>query len=47
MKHAVKHIRFVGMVAASREQGSRLRDATGREWRRMPACSSPKRKGQR
>jgi len=39
MKHAVKHIHFVGMVAASREQGSRLRDATGREQRRMPACS--------
>ena len=47
MKHAVKHIHFVGMVAASREQASHLRDATGREWRQMPACSSPKRKGQR
>ena len=47
MKHAVKHTNFVGMVAASGEQGSRLRDATGREWRQMPACSLPKRKGQR
>jgi hypothetical protein len=47
MKHTVKPTHFVGMVAASREQGSRLRDATGREWRQMPACSSPKRKGQR
>jgi hypothetical protein len=37
MKHAVKHIHFVGMVDPSREQGSRLRDATGREGRRMPA----------
>jgi hypothetical protein len=36
MKHAVRHIYFVGVVAASREQGSRLRDATGREGRRMP-----------
>jgi hypothetical protein len=37
MKHAVKPIHFVGMVAPSREQDSRLRDATGREGRRMPA----------
>jgi len=37
MKHAVKHIHFVGMVDPSREQGSRLRDATGREDRQMPA----------
>lgn len=36
MKHAVKHIHFVGMVDASREHGSRLWDATGRERRRMP-----------
>ncbi len=36
MRHAVKHLHFVGMVAASREQGSRLRDATGRERRQMP-----------
>ena len=36
MKHAVKPIHFIGMVAPSREQGSRLRDATGREGRRMP-----------
>jgi len=47
MKHAVKHIHFTGMAAASREQGSRLRDATGRERRRMPTRSLPKRKGQR
>jgi hypothetical protein len=37
MKHAVKHIHFVDMVDPSREQGSRLRDATVREGRRMPA----------
>ena len=36
MRHAVKHIHFVGVVAASSEQGSRLRDANVREWRRMP-----------
>jgi len=36
MKHADRHIRFAGVVVASREQGSRLRDATGREGRRMP-----------
>ena len=47
MKHAVKHIHFVGMVAASREQGSRLRDATDRERHQMPACSLLKRKGSR
>jgi len=47
MKHAVKHIHFVGMVASSREQGSRLRDVTGRERREMSTCSLPKRKGQR
>ncbi len=35
MRHAVKHIHFVGVVDPSREQGSRLRDATGREGRRM------------
>jgi len=35
MKHAVKHIHFIGMVDPSREQGSRLRDATGREDRQM------------
>ena len=39
MKHAVRHIHFVGMAALSREQGSRLRDATGREERQMPACT--------
>jgi hypothetical protein len=37
MKHAVKHIHFAGMVDPSREQGSRLRDASGREARQMPA----------
>ncbi len=36
MKHAVRHIRFVGVVDANREQGSRLRDATVREWLQMP-----------
>ena len=36
MKHAVQHIHFIGMVDPSREQGSRLRDATGREGRQMP-----------
>ena len=36
MRHAVKQIHFVGVVDPSREQGSRLRDATGREGRRMP-----------
>jgi hypothetical protein len=35
MRHAVKPPHFVGMVAPSREQGSRLRDATVREGRRM------------
>jgi hypothetical protein len=39
MKHAVKHIHFVGMVDPGREQGSRLRDATGREGRRMPTLN--------
>jgi hypothetical protein len=43
MKHAVRHIHFVGVVAASREQGSRLRDATGREERRMPTGESQQR----
>jgi len=43
MKHAVKHIHFVGVAAASREQGSRLRDATGRERRRMPTGTLDKR----
>ena len=41
MRHAVKHLHFVGMVAASREQGSRLRDATGRERRQVPTCRLP------
>jgi len=36
MKHAVKWIHFVGMVDPSREQGSRLREATVGEGRRMP-----------
>jgi len=47
MKHAVKRIHFVGMVDPSREQGSRLRDATGREDRQMPIRTLPKWKGQR
>ena len=42
MKHAVKHIHFVGMVDPSREQGSRLRDASGREERQMPATAAGK-----
>ncbi len=40
MKHAVKHIHFVGMVDPSREQGSRLRDASGREERQMAAMTA-------
>ena len=36
MRHAVKHLHFVGMVAVSCEQGSRLRDASAREGRQMP-----------
>jgi hypothetical protein len=36
MKHAVKQIHFVGMASLSREQGSRMRDATGGEGCRMP-----------
>jgi hypothetical protein len=47
MKHAVKHIHFIGMVDPSREQGSRLRDATDREDRRMPMLSPPKGEGAR
>jgi hypothetical protein len=42
MKHAIKHIHFVGMVDPSREQGSRLRDATGREGRRMSTSGGGK-----
>lgn len=42
MKHAVKYIHFVGMVVPSREQGSRLRDATGRKDRQMPALGAGK-----
>ena len=42
MKHAIKHIHFVGMVDPSREQGSRLRDATGREDRQMPITDACK-----
>jgi len=42
MKHAVRHIQFVGMVNPSREQGSRLRDASGREERQMPATAAGK-----
>ena len=47
MKLAVRPIHFVDMVAASREQGSRLRDATGREGRRMPADGMPGREMRR
>ena len=36
MRHAVRHIHFVGVVAPSSEQGSRLRDVSVREGRRMP-----------
>lgn len=36
MRHAVRHIHFVGMVASSSEQGTRLRDVGVREKRRMP-----------
>ena len=36
MRHAVKHLHFVGVVAASSEQDSCLRDASAREGRRMP-----------
>ena len=35
MKHAVKHILIGGMASLSREQSSRLRDATAREGCRM------------
>ena len=41
MKHAIKPIRFIGMVDPSRKQDSRLRDATGREDRRMPIWGLP------
>jgi hypothetical protein len=41
MKHAVRHIHFVGVVVLSREQGSRLRDAIVREGRRMPKAAEP------
>jgi len=36
MRHAVRQIHVVGMVAASSEQDSRLRDVSVREGRRMP-----------
>ncbi|WP_018509162.1 hypothetical protein [Thiobacillus thioparus] len=42
MKYAAKHIHFVGMIDPSREQGSRLRDASGREGRRMPTSGGGK-----
>ena len=42
MKHAVKHIHFVGRVDSSREQGSRLRDASGREEHQMPTTAAGK-----
>ena len=44
MRHAVKHIHFVGVVAASSKQGSRLRDASVRERRRMPTANMLARK---
>jgi hypothetical protein len=47
MKHAINHIHFVGMVAPSREQSSRLRDATGREDRQMPMLGLPRGEGAR
>jgi len=44
MKHAVRHIHFVGVVAASREQATLERSASERaQWRRRkgptPLCS--------
>ena len=36
MRHAVCHLHFVGVVAVSSEQGSRLRDVSVREGRPMP-----------
>ena len=36
MRHAVRHIHFIGVVAVSSEQGSRLRDVSVREGRPMP-----------
>ena len=39
MRHAVEPLHFVGVVAASSEQGSRLRDASAREGRRMPTLT--------
>jgi hypothetical protein len=39
MKHAIEHIQFIGMVGPNREQGSCLRDVTGREDRQMPMLS--------
>lgn len=42
MKHVIKHIHFVDMVDPGREQGSRLRDATGRKERRMPTSGGGK-----
>lgn len=47
MKHAVKHIYFIGMVGPNREQSSRLRDATGREGRQMPMLNLAKGGGRR
>lgn len=41
MKHAVKYIHCIGMVDPSKEQGSRLRDVSGRERRRMPMSGLP------
>ena len=47
MKYAVKHIHLIGVVDPSREQGSRLRDASGREGRRMPMSGLPMNEGVR
>ena len=44
MRHAVHHIHFVGGVAASSKQGSRLRDANVRERRQMPTVNMLARK---
>ncbi len=47
MKRTLKPIRFIGMVDPSREQGSRLRDANGREDRRMLVSNSTRGEGAR
>ena len=42
MKHAVKHIHCVGMIDPSREQGSCLMDAAGREDRQLYTSGASK-----